>query len=67
VIVVPGRLDATKCYDPRLCSASEMAPSCCIMPIMSQLAQLSTILPSEMRSMVIPVSRRVLGSSAPRP
>src|SRR3712207_3892390 len=33
----------------------ETAPSCCIMPIMSQLAQLSTILPSAMRSMLMPV------------
>jgi hypothetical protein len=32
-----------------------MAPSCSIMPIMSQLVQLSTILPWAMRSMVIPV------------
>jgi hypothetical protein len=42
-----------------------MAPSCCNMPIMSQLAQLSTILLSQMRSMVIPVqvSSRFVGST----
>ncbi|HZA45411.1 MAG TPA: hypothetical protein VE568_08930 [Rubrobacter sp.] len=32
-----------------------MAPSCSIMPIMSQLAEFSTILPWAMRLMVIPV------------
>jgi hypothetical protein len=47
------------------CPGARTTPSCCIMPIMSQLVQLSTILPSEMRSMVIPVqlSSLLVGST----
>ena len=49
------------------CPGARTTPSCCIMPIMSQLVQLSTILPSEMRSMVIPVQESSLFvGSAPR-